>query len=83
MTGLILFCLVAGASRVEADQSNRQAKYTGAGEVLAAPVKSEYKYNPGKNPTIAHKPKTSDGHLKHNSSLTPNCEFVNFSKVLK
>ena len=41
MTDLILFCLVARAGCVEADQSNRQAKYTGAGEVLAAPVKSE------------------------------------------
>jgi len=63
--GLILFCLVARAGRVEANQSDCQAKNAGAREVLAAPVKSEYKNNPGKDPTIAHKPKTPNRQLNH------------------
>jgi hypothetical protein len=61
---LTLF-LVARAGRVEANQSDCQAKNAGARQVLAAPVKSEYKNNPGKDPTIAHKPKTPNRQLNH------------------
>jgi hypothetical protein len=38
MTDLILFCLVVGASRVEADQSNRQAENACARKILAIPI---------------------------------------------